>query len=419
MYVCNHKDISIVLFSVKGMEADKVYIKKDTTDYLPLPLKRIIHYKDEFINKIDKDSNYYTLNEDGVFLFDNWLSDREIPLTRDNYKAYIEKGSTPRKWMLENNAISFTDCYWICEDTSNLEWKDICKIIDSVDVFLSVKDKDNHYKPSNVTLGGQLEKFWYKENNKLKLCKKTEPLLDILNAREVIASLIYEKQGFNCCKYDFLYNREYEPIGVTCDAFTDKNTELITAYDLLEEYNFTQQDEVYELIPVLADKYGLDKDIVYNYLDMQTMVDFLILNRDRHQGNIGFLRDSSSLNLKTFAPVFDSGSCKMLEAENTERLFLRTKVNGLYNTDGECLSHVRNINLIDTDKLPDREELKQILEKCVNISAKRINILLDLYDKKTAYLKDMQKINSKDTIKQDYLITEKQNQIIEDFIDRD
>ena len=121
-------------------------------------------------------------------------------------------------------------------------------------------------------MGGQLEKFWYKENDILKLCKKNEPLYDILSARELIASLIYERQGLikdkDFCKYEFILNSYNQPVGVSCNAFTDalnadKNTELITAYDLLEEYNLTQQESVYDLIPILTSKYGFDEKKAY------------------------------------------------------------------------------------------------------------------------------------------------------------
>lgn len=388
-YVLKHKNINVLNFIIEGLEIKEVIINKETIKYLPLPMKRIIHNKNEFINKEDKES--YMLNEEGIYLFDNWLSDREIPITRENYKDYIKRGSNPRKWLIENNGISITDTYWLKENNSELRWKDIYIRIQNIDKLENVKDGNNHYKGINSTLGGQLEKFWYRQDGILKLCKKTEPLFDCLNARELIASLIYEKQGFdNYCKYDYIYNSQGNPIGVTCEAFTNENVELITSFDLLEEYNLTQQNEIYELIPELANKYGIEKQKIFDYLDIQTMVDFLILNRDRHQGNIGFLRNSETLEIISPAPIFDSGSCRILEADNTESL-LRTKVNGLYNTDGECLSHVRNSGLLNLSKLPSREELKEIMDKCINMSEERKEKLLNLYDKKRDYLYDYQR----------------------------
>lgn len=424
-YTLKHKDKSILYFTMNGQEISDTIINKDAVRYLPLPLKRIIHNMDEFIKQPEEET-FFVLNEEGNFLVDNWLSDREIPLSRDNYNAYIKKGSTARQWMLENNAMSFTDCYWVKKENDNLTWKDICQKLSEVDHFVNVQDENRHYKGTNATLGGQLEKFWYKENDILKLCKKNEPLYDILSARELIASLIYERQGLikdkDFCKYEFVLNSYNQPVGVSCNAFTDvlnadKNIELITVYDLLEEYNLTQQESVYDLIPVLTSKYGFDEKKAYDYLDMQTMVDFLILNRDRHQGNIAFLRDGDTLMIESAAPIFDSGSCKMLEAEYTENLFLRTKVNGLYNTDGECLSHVKNVNLLDISKLPDTDELMVILNKCENISEARKKKLIDMYKNKINYLLDLQRTQGKSNIsKGKDILSDKLKDIVADDI---
>ncbi len=415
-YVLKHKDISILYFEMNNFEVSGAAIFKNTIEYLPLMLKRIIHNADEFI-ELPVEKNFFTLNDEGSFLIDYWLSNREIPLSRDNYNAYIKKGFTARQWMLENHAMSFTDCYWIKKENDNLTWKDICQKLSEVDYFVNVQDENRHYKGTNATLGGQLEKFWYKENDMLKLCKKNEPLYDILSAREIIASLIYEKQGMipdkDFCKYDFIYNKNKQPIGVSCNAFTNvfkpgKNTELVTAYELLEEYNLTQQNDVYELIPFLANKYSFDEKEAYDYLDMQTMVDYLILNRDRHEGNIAFLRDADTLEIISAAPIFDSGSCKMLEAEVTESLN-DTKVNGLYHTDGELLKHVKNVLLLDINKLPSKDEIKDILNKCINISEERKNKMLSLYEQKKDYIKQLQEEKKKAL----YKVSQRSKQVIE------
>lgn len=416
IYTLKHKDIDVIYFRKNNSEILNAAIIKAAIKYLPLSLKRIIHNTDEFVEQ-PEDEDFFILNGEGIFLLDNWLSNREIPVSRDNYNAYIKKGFTARQWMFENYAMSFTDCYWIEKENDNLTWKDICQKLSEVDHFMNVQDESRHYKGTNATLGGQLEKFWYKENDTLKLCKKNEPLYDILSAREIIASLIYEKQGMipdkDFCKYDFIYNKNKQPIGVSCNAFTNvfeagKNTELLTAYELLEEYNLTQQDDVYELIPFLANKYGLDEKKAYDYLDMQTMVDYLILNRDRHEGNIAFLRDADTLEIISAAPIFDSGSCKMLEAEVTESLN-DTKVNGLYHTDGELLKHVKNVSLLDINKLPSKDEIKDIFTKCINISEERKNKMLSLYEQKKDYIKQLQKEKKKAL----YKVSQRSKQVIE------
>lgn len=137
-------------------------------------------------------SDVYIVNDDGCYLFDYWLSNREVPVNRDNYQKYITNKSSARKWMLENHSCSYTDCYWTKEDSECINYKDILDYLQNIDTYenhITIKEGHEMYKGQNSTLGGQLEKFWYKSGDSLKLCKKTDKLYDVINAREIIASL--------------------------------------------------------------------------------------------------------------------------------------------------------------------------------------------------------------------------------------
>lgn len=75
--------------------------------------------------------------------------------------------------MLENYAYSLIDCYWINNENNTINYDEILLLKDNIDNYISVITNDNHYyKGINSTLGGQLEKFWYKSNGRVKLCKK-------------------------------------------------------------------------------------------------------------------------------------------------------------------------------------------------------------------------------------------------------
>ena len=168
-----HKDKFIATFCLNNNEVTKLAIYKTNIDLLPLPLKRIIRYKDEFVdNNMPENLNkdYYFGNDEGCWLFEDWLSDRQLPVNRDNLNKYLSRGKSAREWMLENNAFSFVDCYWIENNNEKLTWNDIKVKMDDVDEFLFTKSEDKFYKGINSTLGGELEKFWFKKNNQLYLC---------------------------------------------------------------------------------------------------------------------------------------------------------------------------------------------------------------------------------------------------------
>ena len=384
-YCLRHKDILVASFEINRSDVLKASIKKNAVDHLPLPLKRAVHFKEEFVD--NETESEYVLNEEGCFLVENWLSDREIPVNRENYSAYVRKESTARQFMLENYAYSLTDCYWMHDKNEVITWEDIKKKRDSVDSYLSVKDSNRMYKGQNATLGGQLEKFWYKSDGQLKICKKTGVLYDVLNAREVFASEIYKDLGYeNHCDYD----TEGVVTGCKCFSFIRYNKELITAYDLFEEYDLTQTDDVYEKIIECAVRYGASEEEITKYMDIQSMVDYLITNRDRHQGNIGFIRNADTLSIISPAPIYDSGSCKHLEGEKPEGVE-QTTVNGLYPTEGEVLEHVKDLSIVNVDDLPDKEKYRSILNECRSISEYRKNTLLELYEQKKEYLLQKQR----------------------------
>ena len=53
-------------------------------------------------------------------------------------------------------------------------------------------------------------------------------------------------------------------------------------------------------------KYGIDKDIIQDFMDYQTLTDFIISNTDEHLMNFGVLRNAKTLELIGPAPIFDS-----------------------------------------------------------------------------------------------------------------
>ena len=417
-HILSHRDKALVVFEIKNNNVVNCVINKDDTAHLPLPLKRIVHQRKEFVES-ESDVGYY-LNEDGCYLFDKWLGEREIPLSRNNYELYINKRGNARQWLLENHGMSYNDCYWIQSQEEDLDWEDILEGLDSLDTLHSIRSKSNTYSGNNATLGGQLEKFWYKENGRVKLCKKVDMSYDILALREILATLIYERQGYdNYCGYSLLHNTKGNVIGCTCECFTNPDIELVTAYDLLEECNMTQVDDVWERIVEFAVSYGLAEAAVRDYLDILTIVDYLITNRDRHQCNIAFLRDAVTLKLIKPALIFDSGSSKFQEGRKPET-YLRTKVNGLYSTEVECLKHVRSLCSVNVYELPDQSEYRSILDLSSSLTEERKEYLVNLYLRKKQFIADLQKrqLQGEDIVQYLDNLVSKEEQYVSTFLDR-
>lgn len=399
IYVLMHKNIVVSLFKVFKSEVTEWIIPKSekSANHIPLPLKRIVHYiNGGYIEK--ENDKLYSINEEGRYHLENWLLDRAIPLNRENIKLYTQNKDTV-ELMLNNHSLSLTDCYW----TRTLDEKDIAwdkiklfgsKKIDNLKIINTKREKGERYSNVNSTLGGSLEKYWYYsytddiDKSNLMLAKRTKANSNILNIREVIANKIYKLQGYkNYCKYNYIRDRHNQIVGCKCRAFTSEQLELITAYDLLEEYGLTQVDDTYNTIIKLACNYGANEQQISTQLDIQTLVDYLITNRDRHLNNLGFLRNPDTLRIIKMAPIFDSGSSEHME----EQLPLgvdNTVVHNLYNTELECLQSVRNLKLLNLSKLPSDKWIMQELNKA-NINQQKY---MDLYKAKVAYLKQLQQM---------------------------
>ena len=400
-YMLMHKNMIVSIFKIYNNEVKQWLIPKSelAVAHMPLPLKRIVHY----INGgyIENETNRsYSINEEGRYYLENWLSDRAIPADRENIEQYVKNRNTI-EFMLNSHSCSLTDCYWTkTPDENTLTWDKVklynSNKIDSLEIVNLGRESGKQYSKVNATLGGSLEKYWYysytedKTKTNLMLAKRTTISNDILNIREVIASKIYEKQGYNnYCKYRYIRNRYGQIVGCKCRAFTSEELELITAYDLLEEYGKTQVDNIYDTLIQFACNYGANYNQVRNQLDIQTLVDYIITNRDRHQNNIGFLRNPDTLQIITIAPIFDSGSSAEMEGVLPLGVYT-TVVHNLCNTEIECLKEVKDLYTLDLSKLPSSNWIKQELSKMNNSNKITVQKYMNLYKAKIEYLNNLQ-----------------------------
>ena len=399
-YTLKHKDMICAVFEASDKDVLDCIIFKIAVTHLPLPLKRLVKegYSEEFIETQDDD--YFILNEDGCTLMNDWITDRQIPANREMIEEYTEKKYTLRELLFSSYGCSFTDSYWFEPEGERLCWNDIITYRNKFDNLYLYAGVIKPYQKHNGSLDGQLEKCWVFNGSDVFLRKSVLEQDAILIVRELWASKIYDSiKVVECTSYEVV-EESATGIWTTCISkrFTDDDTELITSYDLLEEFNMTQLDSVYDKIIELAVSYGADINQIEQYMDTQCIVDFLITNRDRHQNNIGFLRDNNTLKIISYAPVFDSGSSRLLEGESSESLY-NTKVNGLYSTEIECLSHVKDFNRFNLDLLPNREFVKSLLEHTI-ISEDRKHAILNLYEQKIEFLRKLQSCKNREEIKE-------------------
>lgn len=129
---------------------------------------------------------------------------------------------------------------------------------------------------------------------------------------EYVGSNIFRLSGMctqNTILGTYVYN-EKEKIVCACEDFTDEEHILFEFENLALSANPDKkiETELSDIIEVIEESKMIDaKDTKNKFWDM-FVIDSLIGNTDRHNGNWGFLVNKNTKEVK-FAPIYDCGSC--------------------------------------------------------------------------------------------------------------
>lgn len=130
---------------------------------------------------------------------------------------------------------------------------------------------------------------------------------------EYLGSKIFEICGFETQKVILgTYSKDGKKRVVCgCEDFTDENTKLVE-FEKFENASIEQNPFKRELKDIFhiieSGVYNIDmNDLKEKFWDM-FIIDCLIGNEDRHNGNWGFLKNIKDEKL-VFAPIYDCGSC--------------------------------------------------------------------------------------------------------------
>ncbi len=142
---------------------------------------------------------------------------------------------------------------------------------------------------------------------------------------EYVGSNIFKIVGFdtqNTVLGIYKYNGK-EKIVCGCEDFTNKNYILYEFENLALSTNPDKkiETELSDIIEVIEENNLIDISKTKEFFWNIFIIDSIIGNTDRHNGNWGFLLNTNTKEI-TFAPIYDCGSClnPMLEDENIKNL---------------------------------------------------------------------------------------------------
>ena len=351
--------------------------------------------------------SYYLSDSTDEALFranlSSWFRGRGIPSWRDKLDILLHRLDVvaPNELLDKAFGLSLSDQYWIKPYNSSIKYDDVNFFDNDFDYteFLEASLSKNSntiiskngLKTPNNTTDGMLKKAWIIEDKTRYLLKggyKNE-LLQPFN--EVLASEICDRLGFNHVTYTL---DMYKDMVVSkCPCFINKDTELVTCYQIEKGITRHNSVEDYEEYIKILENHNI-KDARIKMEDMY-ILDFLIMNEDRHLNNFGIIRDVNTLKWLDVAPIFDNGQSLNIEYYDEEEMHISSEGKLFYEVKpfDELIKIVKDIKRIDVSKLEGLPEwFDYLLHQYQNLtgySDKRINRLCILLNRQINKLKNL------------------------------
>lgn len=332
-----------------------------------------------------------------------WFKGRGIPAWRDKLDFLLHRLdiSAPSELLDKAFGLSLSDQYWIKPYDIDIIYDNINFFDNDFDYseFLEASLSKNSntivtkeaLKTPNNTTGGMLKKAWIIENGTRYLLKGgyRNELLQPFN--EALASEICNRLGFNHVEYTLTIYKDM--VLSKCPCFINKDTELITCYQIENNMNrYGNIKDYEEYIEILENKGISDARI---QLENMFILDYLIMNEDRHLNNFGIIRDVNTLRWLSIAPIFDNGQSLNIEYYDEEELHISGEGRLFYEVMpfDDIIKIVKNIKRIDIQKLDGITEwFDNLLHKyqyLTKFSDTRINRLCVILNRQVNKLKDI------------------------------
>ena len=239
--------------------------------------------------------------------------------------------------------------------------------------FTNAIEEFNNYK-------GSEKKKTLIYNNKKYLVKFPDPIREknknisyINNAfSEYLGSNIFKMAGFktqNTILGKFLFNGK-EKIVCACEDFTDQEHVLYEFENLALSTNPDKkiETEINDIIEVIEESKMINKEETKEKFWDMFIIDSLIGNTDRHNGNWGFLLNKNTGNAE-FSPIYDCGSClnpmledeKIMKINETELKNLAINCYSCIKENGKKINYMTYINKMENKDCNDA--IKRVFTK--------------------------------------------------------
>ena len=246
-------------------------------------------------------------------LIQEWMSNRVLSLSRDNAKQIFNMfnisqsndKSTRVKICLMCRGVSVTDSYWIKLEEENKSWDQVNirkkHFKEIVDIALNGENPSITTNPicPELTTKGLFKKAWTRdpESKELYLLKSDKHSENINTRCEVLASHVLD------CFTNVPHVQYTGRMRTTKEGkiYVDKCKNFVG-----EDYSFVEAKEVMQYCEL--HKLSFEECTLNSFgskFANIAVVDYIIMNTDRHDNNYGFMMDNNTGELVDIAPLFD------------------------------------------------------------------------------------------------------------------
>jgi len=342
-------------------------------DYAPLAVKNA-----------SKDTSKNTVKE-----LNKWFKGRGIPSWRKDIETLLERLqiSTTEELLNKAYALSLSDQYWIKQENETIQWKDInffendfqYKGFLAASLSATSDEKLDLHSPNNTT-DGMLQKAWMIEKGERLLVKGTYTPSRQEPINEWLASAICERLQFDYCNY------EIEVLDgklvSKCKDFVSKDEEIIVAHDIFQSQKKSNSTSDYEHYIHILESHQVPN--ARQNVENMFLLDYIIMNTDRHMKNYGIIRNVHTLQWVRTTPIFDNGQAMQCEKLTNEMQFTDGTGKFFQNTQkkfSHYLDNIQNISRIPIQNLEglpvEYKHILQTYQPYTEITQERIEKLVE------------------------------------------
>ena len=311
-----------------------------------------------------------------------WWRGRAIPASRAGIQGVLQAmqiADTPL--LLEKClGLSLSDQYWICPAGAEMMWEQVnffehpfSEDVGNLLFGKPTKSAQVSLMSPDNTSDGWLRKKWIVTGGKRCLLKGGSGASWQEPYNEVFASRVMECLHIPHVSYGLVMVDGY-PYSI-CEDFITPDTELIPAWYVMQTVKKPNHRSLYEHYLHCCERLGVPgiREAVWQML----VLDYLIVNEDRHQNNFGVVRRADTLEYLGAAPIYDSGTSLWFDKPAAMiRASAKVSCKPFKSTHERQLQLVQDFSWLDVSALLDiEEEFRKIVKGSVFVDQVRCDAI--------------------------------------------